>query len=64
MVIITSPDGINWSRQDVPSGAQESIWISVTWGGPSGNERFVDVALPDDERIMTSLDEINWTFGV
>ncbi len=35
----------------------------MTWGGPSGNERFVAVALNGDKRVMTSPDGINWTLG-
>lgn len=35
----------------------------MAWGGPSGNEIFVAVALSGDERVMTSPDGINWTFG-
>lgn len=42
----------------------QGSWASVTYGGPSGNEKFVAVGAHSDinqNRVMTSIDGINWT---
>jgi LPXTG-motif cell wall-anchored protein len=44
-------DGITWTTQTSPANNQ---WYSVTWGGPTGQEKFVAVAASGTgNRIMT-----------
>jgi LPXTG-motif cell wall-anchored protein len=58
--IMTSPDGITWTPQTAP--ANSNFWRSVTWGGPTGQEKFVAVAdSGSGNRVMTSPDGITWT---
>ena len=54
--ISTSPNGITWTLRSVPISAQ---WTSITWGGTTGNKRFV--ACAQGSQIMTSTDGITWT---
>eukprot|EP00889_Picochlorum_renovo_P001611 jgi/Picre1/28641/NNA_004041.t1 len=57
--VTTSVPGITWTTQ---TSAADSLWYSVTWGGPSGSELFVAVAGPrSGDRVMTSPDGITWT---
>jgi len=49
---MTSPDGITWTTQ---ASAADNQWSSVTWGGPTGQEKFVAVAATGTgNRVMTS----------
>ncbi|MBU3674092.1 MAG: hypothetical protein FGM34_03435, partial [Solirubrobacteraceae bacterium] len=58
--VMTSPDGVNWTRRATPV---ERGWFGVTWGGPTGDEKFVAVAMArgSGKRVMTSPDGVNWT---
>jgi len=57
--VMTSPDGITWTAR---TSAADNEWISVTWGGPAGQEKFVAVAASGSgNRVMTSPDGITWT---
>ena len=52
-------DGITWTTQTYPV---DNRWISVTWGGQTGEEKFVAVASSGTgDRVMTSPDGITWT---
>ena len=52
-------DGITWTTRTYPV---DNRWISVTWGGPTGEEKFVAVASSGTgDRVMTSPDGITWT---
>ena len=52
-------DGITWATQ---TSAADNNWISVTWGGPTGQQKFVAVASTGTgNRVMTSPDGITWT---
>ena len=52
-------DGITWTSQ---TSAADNNWLSVTWGGPAGQEKFVAVAASGTgNRVMTSPDGITWT---
>ncbi|MEK0415855.1 MAG: hypothetical protein RL352_1252, partial [Actinomycetota bacterium] len=52
-------DGITWTAQ---SSAANNAWVSVAWGGPAGEEKFVAVAYTGTgNRVMTSPDGITWT---
>ena len=54
-VVITSPDGINWTGR----AAQIGNWRSVVWSPEL--EIFVAVASSGDNKVMTSTNGINWT---
>jgi hypothetical protein len=60
---MTSPDGITWTSRTSPSNNND--WYAVTWGGPTGQEKFVAVANNGDgaagDGVMTSPDGITWT---
>ena len=52
-------DGITWTTRTYPV---DNRWISVTCGGPTGEEKFVAVASSGTgDRVMTSPDGITWT---
>ena len=53
------PAVYGWVSQ---TSAADNNWRSVTWGGPSGQEKFVAVASSGDgNRVMTSPDGVTWT---
>jgi hypothetical protein len=52
--VMTSPDGVAWTSQ---ASAADNGWYGVTWGGPSGQQKFVAVAVTGTgNRVMTSPD--------
>ena len=55
--IITSPDGINWTDQQVDKGMLTRVCVTY------GNGLFVVIGCPPSGQgiIMTSPDGINWT---
>jgi uncharacterized surface anchored protein len=56
---MTSPDGITWTTR---TPAADNTWISVTWGGPTGQEKFIAVSSNGTgNRVMTSANGITWT---
>ena len=55
--VMTSPDGVTWTSQ---TGIPSNFWMSVTWGGPAGSEKFVAVASTGNE-VITSPDGVTWT---
>ncbi|MDP1688979.1 MAG: tail fiber domain-containing protein [bacterium] len=55
--VMTSPDGINWTLRDTPANNQ---WFSIIYG----NGLFVAVASSGAQRVMYSLDGINWSFPI
>ncbi|MGA1588856.1 MAG: hypothetical protein ACO38I_09720, partial [Ilumatobacteraceae bacterium] len=53
------PDVQTWTTQ---TSAADNDWLSVAWGGPAGQEKFVAVAYSGTgNRVMTSPDGITWT---
>ena len=51
--------GTSWTSQ---SSAADNEWFSITWGGPTGQEKFVAVARSGTgNRVMTSPDGVTWT---
>ena len=52
-------DGITWTTR---TSAADNNWLSITWGGPAGQEKFVAVSTTGTgNRVMTSPDGITWT---
>jgi hypothetical protein len=50
---------VAWMTQ---ASAADSDWVAVTWGGPTGQQKFVAVADGGSgDRVMTSPDGITWT---
>ena len=55
----SAPIDISWTAADSPFTEYNAYFTAVTWGGPSGNEKFV--AVGDKGRIAYSSDGITWT---
>ncbi|CAB4861182.1 unannotated protein [freshwater metagenome] len=52
--ILTSPDGVTWTKRTAP----RDTYVSVAWGGPAGDRKFVAV---NPLYVATSPDGITWT---
>ncbi|MDA3029562.1 MAG: hypothetical protein O2925_12260, partial [Actinomycetota bacterium] len=60
------PDVQTWtSRTSALSMSDLGMWMSVTWGGPAGNEKFVAFSAGNffGSDVLTSPDGVTWTGG-
>ncbi|MFT5607109.1 MAG: hypothetical protein ACI9PZ_000909, partial [Parvicella sp.] len=57
--VMTSPDGVTWTRRDAAEPESNKSWQSVAYG----NGLFSAVANGGSKRLMTSPDGINWTIN-
>ncbi len=56
---LSAPPGVVWLSQ---ASAADDSWTSVTWGGSTGQEKFVAVSSTGTtHQVMTSADGIGWT---
>ena len=56
---VAQADDTTWTSR---TSAADNEWNSVTWGGPTGQEKFVAVSdTGTANRVMTSPDGITWT---